>query len=80
MKTLTSEPDYEPLRAAALHPGAVRPAGMAQFLRGGMITWLQTQPGQTQTHSREISVDACREGHITPLSTLIATMIAEVLR
>ena len=79
MKTLNNESDYEPLRVWALRPSSVRPPGVAQLLRGGLIVWLQTTQAQTHMQSREIPPTPVRECS-TPLSTLIATMIAEVLQ
>jgi hypothetical protein len=80
VKTSSNEADYEPLRVWALYPSSVRPPGVAQFLRGGLITWLQTT--QALTHVQERSVPRTStptEASSTPLIGLVATMIAEVL-
>ena len=74
-----TEPDYEALRIWALHPSSVRPAGMAQLLRGGLVTWLHMTQAQTCTQPCEVSLSPATQGGSIPLSTLIATMIAEVL-
>jgi len=79
VKTQSHEADYERLRAWALQPSSVRPLGVAQLLRGGLITWLQTTQVQTHTPSCEVSVSPMKESSGTPLSTLMAAMIAEVL-
>ncbi len=79
MKTQSNEADYERLRAWALQPSSVRPLGVAQLLRGGLITWLQTTHAQTHTPSCEVSVSPTRENSGAPLPTLMAAMIAEVL-
>jgi hypothetical protein len=80
VKTLSNEADYEPLRVWALCPSSVRPPGAAQFLRGGLITWLQATQARTsaQPHEGNLTPTAT-EVYSTPLSTLVATMIAEVL-
>ncbi len=78
MKTLRNELGYEPVRAWALCPSAVRPPGLAQILCGGLITWLATvRPLPTPSAAR-LSVSTF-PGNSTPLSTLVAAMIAEVL-
>jgi hypothetical protein len=79
VKTFHTESDYEPLRVWALRPSSVRPPGVAQLLRGGLITWLQTTQAQIHTPSREVSLSPTIQGGSTSLSSLIATMIAEVL-
>ncbi len=80
MKTSSNEADYEPLRVWALYPSSVRPPGVAQFLRGGLIIWLQTIQAQTQVQSSERNLaPQAPEAYSTPLIGLVATMIAEVL-
>jgi hypothetical protein len=77
MKTRQGTPDYEALRIWALHPSSMRPPGLAHLLRGGLVTWMEQSPplpaSQTsETHTARL----CS----TPLSTLVAAMIAEVYR
>jgi len=79
VKTQSNEADYERLRAWALQPSSVRPLGVAQLLRGGLITWLQTTHAQTHMPSCEVSVSPPRENSGASLSALMAAMIAEVL-
>jgi hypothetical protein len=80
MKKLSNEADYEPLRAWALCPTSVRPPGFAQFLRGGLITWLQTTQAQTRVQEREGNLTPpAPKADGVPLIGLVATMIAEVL-
>ena len=80
MKKLSNEADYEPLRVWALCPSSVRPPGVAQFLRGGLISWLQTTQAQTSVQEREGNLTPqAPEASSTPLIGLVATMIAEVL-
>ena len=77
MKMSCNELDYEPLRAWALSPSAVRPPGLAQILCGGLITWLHTaQPLPTSSSARFRAPTL--PGDSTPFSTLVAAMIAEV--
>jgi hypothetical protein len=78
VKTLENQPDYEILRNWALHPSANRPPGLAQILRAGMITWLQTVQSLSAAPLREIGITQTLSGVTTPLSTLVAAMIAEV--
>ena len=79
MKRSQYQGDYEPLRAWALHPSFVRPAGLAQLLCGGMITWLSTVRPLPAAPSHERANTQAASGNTTPLSTLIAVMIAEVV-
>ncbi len=79
MKTSCNEPDYEPLRAWALHPSPVRPPGLAQLLRGGLVTWLPMAQALPVPASGERSLTHTSQCAGTPLSTLIAAMIREVL-
>jgi hypothetical protein len=72
------EPAYEPLRAWALHPSLLRPLGVAQLLRGGMITWLQTAQSLPVIPSQEHVLTPIRPHVTTPLSTLVAAMIQEI--
>jgi hypothetical protein len=72
------EPAYEPLRAWALHPSFLRPPGLAQLLRGGMATWLQTAQSLLVPPSQEESRALRTSQATTPLSTLVAAMIREV--
>jgi hypothetical protein len=77
MKMRLIEPAYEPLRTWALHPCSVRPPGLAHLLRGGIITWLR------ETHPLPPPVSRSSETNTThlfstPLSTIVAAMIAEV--
>jgi hypothetical protein len=77
MKTLRYELDYEPVRAWALCPSAVRPPGLAQILCGGLITWLATAqplPASSSACFRAPTLP----GNSTSFSTLVAAMIAEV--
>lgn len=80
MKLSENQGDYEPLRTWALHPSFIRPAGLAQLLCGGMITWLHTaQPLPVASlHERPGSQMGPRV--TTSLSLLVAAMIAEVIR
>jgi len=72
--------DYEPLRAWALRPSSVRPPGLAQILRGGLVSWVQVVPSLpimvSQTDKKTPAVCASAPS----LSLLVAAMIAEVLR
>ena len=80
MKTSSNEADYEPLRVWALCPSSVRPRGYAQFLRGGLITWLQTTQAQPPVQEREGNLKPqAPKADGAPLIGLVATMIAEVL-
>jgi hypothetical protein len=72
------EPAYEPLRAWALHPSPLRPPGIAQLLRGGMITWLQTAQSLPVISSQEHVLTPMLPSVTTPLSTLVAAMIQEI--
>jgi hypothetical protein len=77
VKTLRNELDYEPIRAWALSPSAIRPPGLAQILCGGLIKWLATaQPLPTSSSARLRAPTLL--GDSTPFSTLVAAMIAEV--
>ena len=77
MRTLWIEPAYEPLRTWALESSAVRPPGVAQILRGGIITWIQeTQPLPAVQSSESHTT----QNVATMLSTLVAAMIAQVCR
>ncbi|GAC1350140.1 MAG: hypothetical protein NVSMB27_29810 [Ktedonobacteraceae bacterium] len=78
MKTMVVEPAYEPLRTWALHPSSLRPPGLAQFLRGGMVTWLQTAQSLLVPPLQEGSLTQRTSQASTPLSTLVAAMIREV--
>ena len=80
MKTSSNEADYEPLRVWALCPSSVRPPGIAQFLRGGLITWLQATQAQASVQEREGNLTPqAPKADGEPLIGLVATMIAEVL-
>ncbi len=80
MKKLSNEADYEPLRIWALCPSSVRPPGVAQFLRGGLITWLQITQAQTHVQERPVPLmPTATEAYGAPLIGLVTTMIAEVL-
>ena len=78
MKTFNNEADYEPLRVWALHPSSVRPPGIAQILRGGLITWLQMAQSLPAVPSGEVGMTQTTHVEATPLSTLVAAMIREV--
>jgi len=78
VKTSSHEAPYEPLRAWALHPSLVRPPGIAQILRGGLITWLQTAQSLPAVQSGEVGIAQITHVDATPLSTLMAAMIREV--
>jgi len=78
VKTFNNEADYEPLRVWALHPSSVRLPGIAQMLRGGLITWLQTAQSLPVVQSGEVGIAQMAHVEATPLSTLIASMIREV--
>ena len=78
MKKSSNEADYEPLRVWALCPSSVRPPGIAQFLRGGMLIWFQTVQPLPVAPSDEICVTQTTLADSTPLSMLMAAMIAEV--
>lgn len=83
MKTFLIEPAYEPLRSWALHPTSIRPSGVAHLLRGGMLTWvreaqslLASEARAAQSKETHMAAPVC----FTPLSTMVAAMIAEVCR
>jgi hypothetical protein len=78
VKTSSNEADYEPLRVWALRPSSVRPPGVAQFLHGGLITWLQTTQAQTPVQERSVPLTPTETSSM-PLIGLVASMIAEVL-
>jgi len=78
VNTMVVEPAYEPLRAWALHPSFLRPPGLAQLLRGGMATWLQTAQSLLVPPARERALTQTTPHATTPLSTLVAAMIREV--
>ncbi len=78
MKSYWNDLDYEPLRTWALLPSSVRPAGLAQILRGGLVTWLQTARSLPVVVSQAFSYPPPISDNVTPLSTLVAAMIAEV--
>ncbi len=78
MKRCWNELDYEPLRAWALLPSSVRPPGLAQILRGGLVTWVQTAQSLPVIASQAFAGPPPVSSSATPLSTLVAAMIAEV--
>lgn len=78
MKSYWNDLDYEPLRTWALLPSSVRPPGLAQILRGGLVTWLQTAQSLPVIASQAFSCPPPISDSVTPFSTLIAAMIAEV--
>ena len=78
MKSYWNDLDYEPLRTWALLPSSVRPAGLAQILRGGLVTWLQTARSLPVMVSQAFAGPPPISGSAPPLSTLVAAMIAEV--
>ncbi len=78
MKDYWNDLEYEPLRTWALLPSSVRPAGLAQVLRGGLVTWLQTAQSHPVITSQAFSGPPAVSSSATPLSTLVAAMIAEV--
>ncbi len=78
MKRCWNDLDYEPLRTWALLPSSVRPPGLAQILRGGLVTWLQTAQSLPVVGSQAFACPPPISGGVTPLSTLVAAMIAEV--
>jgi hypothetical protein len=78
VKTFQNEPDYESLRNWALHPSPIRSPGLAQLLRAGVVTWLQTVQSLPAAPLRGIDTTQTLSGVTTPLSTLVAAMIAEV--
>ena len=78
MKASQSAPAYEACREWALHPWLPRPAGVVHLVRGGIITWLrQTQPLPVVSSCEPDATHAapCLS---TPLSTIVAAMVAEV--
>ena len=77
MKTHRNELGYEPVRAWALSPSAVRPPGLAHILCGGLITWLATVRPLPTSSSARFPAPTFPDNS-TPFSTLVATMIAEV--
>ena len=78
MKDYWNDLEYEPLRTWALLPSSVRPAGLAQILRGGLVTWFQTTQSLPVIASQAFSGPPPVSSSVTPLSTLVAAMIAEV--
>jgi hypothetical protein len=78
VKRCWNDLDYEPLRTWALLPSSVRPPGLAQILRGGLVTWLQTAQSLPVIPSQVFSGPPPISGSVTPLSRLVAAMIAEV--
>ncbi len=78
MKSYWNDLDYEPLRTWALLPSSVRPAGLAQILRGGLVTWLQTARSLPVMVSQAFAGPPPISGSAPPLATLVAAMIAEV--
>lgn len=78
MKTSWHEADYETIREWALHPSSHRPSGSAQILRGGLVSWLQTAHPLPTTSSRGTALSQTIPHVSTPLSLLVAAMIAEV--
>lgn len=78
MKDYWNDLEYEPLRTWALLPSSVRPAGLAQILRGGLVTWFQTTQSLPVIASQACSGPPLVSSSVTPLSTLVAAMIAEV--
>ena len=78
MKRCWNELDYEPLRTWALLPSSVRPPGLAQILRGGLVTWFQTAQALPVIASQAFPGPPPVSSSATPLSTLVAAMIAEV--
>lgn len=78
MKTSWHEADYETIREWALHPSSQRPSGSAQILRGGLLSWLQTAHPLPTTSSRGTALSQTIPHVSTPLSLLVAAMIAEV--
>jgi len=78
VKTCFLEAGYEPLRTWALSPSPTRPPGVAQLLRGGMVTWAyQMQPLPSVQGSEAWQPSISYMG-VTPLSMIVAAMIAEV--
>jgi hypothetical protein len=77
MKTRQGTTDYEALRTWALHPSSMRPSGLAHLLRGGFVTWMCHSPPLPAAQSSETHTARLFS---TPLSTLVAAMIAEVYR
>ena len=78
MKTCSLEPGYEPMRAWALSPSPIRPPGVAQLLRGGMVTWAHEMHPLPSVPVSEGSQPCIPHCCVTPLSTIVAAMIAEV--
>ena len=78
MKCCWNELDYESLRTWALLPSSVRPPGLAQIVRGGLVTWFQTAQSLPVMASQAFSGPPPVSSSATPLSTLVAAMIAEV--
>jgi len=80
VKRCWNELDYEPLRTWALRPSSVRPPGLAQILRGGLVTWVQVAPSLPVMVSQTDKKTPALCASAPALSMLVATMIAEVLR
>ncbi len=78
MKISWHESDYETLREWALHPSSHRPSGGAQILRGGLVSWLQTAHPLPTISSQGIARSPTIPHVSTPLTLLVAAMIAEV--
>jgi hypothetical protein len=78
VKTLQNKRDYEPLRTWALHPSLIRPPGLAQLLRGGVVTWLHAAQPLSAAPLPGSAITQAVSGVTTSLSTLVAAMIAEV--
>lgn len=77
MNTSWIEPAYQAMRAWALHPSPMRPPGVAQLLQGGMAYWIDvaTPLPDEDPDWESASAVACPP---TPLSTIVAAMIAQV--
>jgi len=56
----------------------MRPAGLAQILRGGLAVWLQTAHQLPAALWPDHAIRQAVPSDCTPLPTLIAAMIAEV--
>jgi hypothetical protein len=72
------EPWYETLRAWALHPTAVRPAGWAQILGGGLAQWMQAVQRLPAVSGFPTTTVHPRRPRPGELPRLLAGMIAEV--
>ena len=78
MKTSSLEAAYEPMRAWALSPSPIRPPGVAQLFRGGMITWAREMHPLPDGPSREVHQTSLTSCCATPLSAIVAAMIVGV--